>query len=629
MRLLLCSLLLLVLSPFLAFGQVPSYPDSLTKKANEIIISDDTEFFVESIQKSKLKRSYQAVILNSKAKEANKVVLYYSKFRKVKYAKVSTQNMSGKQRESWSLRDFDDYSTKGYSLASDSRAKYLEVLDNNYPYIINVEYEIDFSGSLFYPTWTPQAEKQAVVSASLTIASKEPNMFRYQSSNITPVSEIISPGQKVIWQVNNLSAYEYEYYSYQQKDYAPLVYSAPNRFQMDGVEGNLSSWEDFGKWISTLNQDRNDLTAEQLAEVRKLIPEGASVIEKVRIAYDYLQQNSRYVSIQLGLGGWQPFHASFVHEKKYGDCKALSFYTQSLLASLDVPSFYTLINAGSSASKTDENFPMSKFNHAILTVPTEKDTVWLECTSQTNPFGYLGAFTSDRKALMITPEGGKVIHTRSYKADENLQTTSVQIDVDDKGVGHAQVQRQYRGMEIENDDFDGANRLSEDERQKWFVDEHDWGQLELESLEVTAPTEGVIPVGEMNAEVKIRNAASSSSNRLFFKPFVFTNISWFNVKRSSRSAPLEIRYPFTQADTIQVAFPEQFFMESGNFDKKLESEFGSYEVTMTNDEGKLTFIRKCVINKGVYEPEMYDEFRTFIRGIQKSDNKKLVMLNKT
>ncbi len=626
MRTLLSVMNLLVI--FSAFGQIATYPDSLAEGANEVILSDDTRFFVESSKKSKLKRTYKTVILNSRAEEANQIKLFYNDFRRVKYANVRTRDMRGKEKETWRLKDFQDISTKGYSLASDSRVKFLEVIHNDYPYIIEVEYEIEYTGSLFYPTWIPQSEKQAVLNATLTIESAQPDMFRQQSFNTSP-NEVSGLGQKMQWVVKNRKAFEFERYSYRYADYTPVVYSAPNQFQMDGVEGDLSSWENFGQWINQLNSDRNDLLPGQLAAVKRLIPEGASVTEKARIVYDYLQKNSRYVSIQLGIGGWQPFPSSFVHEKKYGDCKALSFYTQSLLAAVEVPSFYTLINAGSSASRLSKDFPMSKFNHAILTVPTEQDTVWLECTSQTNPFGYLGMFTSDRDALMITPQGGKVIHTRSYDEGENLQSTKVKVTIDESGVGKVQVNRNYQGIEIENDGFDRANRLSEDKQRKWFIDEHDWGQMDLQTLEISVPSEGVVPEASMKASLSIRNMASSSSNRLFFKPFTFSNIAGYNMKSSSRNVPLEIRYPFTQVDTIQVDFPEQYFIESASFDKKIDSEFGAYEIKLINDEGKLTFIRKCVIRNGIYTPEEYGELRNFIRGIQKSDNKKLVMINKT
>ncbi|MBL0131544.1 MAG: hypothetical protein IPP43_10800 [Chitinophagaceae bacterium] len=103
-----------------------------------------------------------------------------------------------------------------------------------------------------------------------------------------------------------------------------------------------------------------------------------SVPEKIRILYNFLQSNTHYISIQLGIGGWRPFEASFVALKAYGDCKALSNYMFSLLKEAGIVSYYTLIKAGDGAADLVTDFRSRKFTHAIVCVPVEKDTIWLE-----------------------------------------------------------------------------------------------------------------------------------------------------------------------------------------------------------------------------------------------------------
>ena len=45
------------------------------------------------------------------------------------------------------------------------------------------------------------------------------------------------------------------------------------------------------------------------AEILKLIEGASTNLEKIEILYRYLQENTRYVSVQLGIGGWQTFDA--------------------------------------------------------------------------------------------------------------------------------------------------------------------------------------------------------------------------------------------------------------------------------------------------------------------------------
>ncbi|NJM26365.1 MAG: hypothetical protein HC859_13660, partial [Bacteroidia bacterium] len=105
------------------------------------------------------------------------------------------------------------------------------------------------------------------------------------------------------------------------------------------------------------------------------------------------------MSIQLGIGGWQPFEASVVDKNGYGDCKALSNYAVAMLKEAGIKGYYCLVQAGEEPAKLDPMFAENHFNHIIVAVPLKQDTVWLECTSQTNPYGYLGEFTGDRQAL--------------------------------------------------------------------------------------------------------------------------------------------------------------------------------------------------------------------------------------
>src|SRR4030095_3800912 len=136
-----------------------------------------------------------------------------------------------------------------------------------------------------------------------------------------------------------------------------------------------------------------------------LVKDAPSESEKIKRIYEYMQNNFRYVSIQLGIGGYRPFSATFTDQKKYGDCKGLSNYMKAALKSVGIKSHIAIINAQYNAEPVDPDFPANNFNHAILCVPG-KDTIWLECTSSSAEFGKLGTFTENRNALLVTENGG-------------------------------------------------------------------------------------------------------------------------------------------------------------------------------------------------------------------------------
>ena len=110
----------------------------------------------------------------------------------------------------------------------------------------------------------------------------------------------------------------------------------------------------------------------------------------------------QYISIKLGIGGWQPLTAKFVSEKGYGDCKALTNLMMALLKEAGIKSNYVLILAGADENDINTSFPASYFNHVICAVPMAADTVWLECTSQVKDPGYMVSFTGNMHSLILT-----------------------------------------------------------------------------------------------------------------------------------------------------------------------------------------------------------------------------------
>ena len=147
-----------------------------------------------------------------------------------------------------------------------------------------------------------------------------------------------------------------------------------------------------------------------------------------KIIYKFVQEKTRYISVQVDIGGWQPITANKVDEVSYGDCKGLTNYTKALLDVVGVKSHHVILYASNNRN-VDKNFTVLQGNHMILNIPNEGDDIWLECTSQTIPFGFLGDFTDDRDVLVITPEGGIIKRTPAYINDNNLQILKADINL--------------------------------------------------------------------------------------------------------------------------------------------------------------------------------------------------------
>ena len=132
-------------------------------------------------------------------------------------------------------------------------------------------------------------------------------------------------------------------------NFMPLVQVVPQKFTYYGIDGAFTDWTSLGKWIyDKLVADRQLLPQETIDHIKDITKDISDPKLKAKKIYEFMQQKTHYVSVQVGLGGYQPFLASDVDKQNYGDCKALVNYTQALLKAADITSWYCIVEAGSS-----------------------------------------------------------------------------------------------------------------------------------------------------------------------------------------------------------------------------------------------------------------------------------------
>ena len=101
--------------------------------------------------------------------------------------------------------------------------------------------------------------------------------------------------------------------------------------------------------------NKNQLSIATTTKIKDLVKDVTSPIEKAKIVYEYVQNKTRYISVQVDIGGWQPITANKVDEVSYGDCKGLTNYTKALLDVVGVKSHHVILYASNNRN-VDKNF---------------------------------------------------------------------------------------------------------------------------------------------------------------------------------------------------------------------------------------------------------------------------------
>ncbi|MFN8258462.1 MAG: DUF3857 domain-containing protein [Bacteroidales bacterium] len=601
-------------------------PEELKKNANYIFWENFREFEVIDIGRAVEKVRMAVCIVDQYSKAYNGIYAPYRKFEKISGFKAEIFDQYGNSVKKLKSSDIQDVSAvSDYSLFEDDRMLYAELIHGQYPYTLVFEYEKKVEGLLNYPIFYFQPRyNSGVVLSQLNLIVPNDFLFRYKEFNLTQPSKVklLNGKRMYTWQMENLKPFEEPEMTPPQVEFEQMVMLAPIQFGEGGYTGKMDNWENFGKWLWGLNINRNSLSEDRTKEILNLFKDVKDDREKVKILYKFMQNRTRFVSVQLGIGGYQPFAADFVDSKGYGDCKALVNYMSAILNVAGIKSYYTIINAGEGEEDIITEFPANQFNHVILCVPQPKDTIWLECTSQEQPFNFLGRFTDDRHALMVTENGGKLVKTPVYDKNQNLQSRKAVLKIGENGFAKGEVKTSFFGLQYEN--REGWNHHSPKEQKDALKEDYTLAGLEITNFsfhDLDTPNPCIIE----QLGVDINGFASITGKRMFMKLNAF-NESSYVPKNEERKLPFRLTYAFTDVDSVQIEIPAGYTVESMPQPIELNTKFGGYSIKVIQEGNKITYIRKYYTEKGIFQTQDYAAYYDFRKQLVKADKAKLVLV---
>lgn len=340
-----------------------------------------------------------------------------------------------------------------------------------------------------------------------------------------------------------------------------------------------------------------------------------------------MQDRTRYVSIQLGIGGWQPLDATFVHENGYGDCKALSNYMVALLKEAGITAYSTDILAGSFRLPFIEEFPSAHFNHVIVCVPQEQDTIWLECTDSSSPFGHLGSFTENRGALMITPEGGIVVHTPPTSAQQNIQKRIASVSLSARG--QAEVTTTLQNSNDRQDILSAAfHDTSPQDQERWIQRNIGIQNVSLKNFSIDGIQDHSLRL-TLIMNLTLPRFASASGDRIFFMPNLMERQTYIPPDVGHRLSPIRYSFPYMDIDSISYSLPKEYTIESSPAKTDLQSSFGEFHSqTIVRGDTAILYIRSQEIRTYSIPAQNYAEYKKFLSDIVKADKAQVVLVRK-
>ncbi|MDQ0594738.1 hypothetical protein QFZ37_003107 [Chryseobacterium ginsenosidimutans] len=601
-------------------------PENLKKNADAVIRKDFTIIQINKIDDIRYQFYTVTTVLNKDGDSDAQVYIPYEKGNSISDVKVNIYDESGKKIKSYSKSDFGDFANNNQgTFYSDNRVMALSYTPTQYPYTIEFSYQIGEENTVFLPDFVPfKATNISLEEAQMKIINKsgiELKTKTYPSKyNYTSVIESDNAGEKT-YTYKNVPAIDDAFLLPQPVKILPKVSFALTKFNLEGKQGSLTNWSDFGSWYyNSILQPVSLSTPAIKAEVAGLNLQGTTE-EKVKKLYQYMQTKTRYIFVALGIGGWQPMLPDEVQKKGYGDCKGLTNYMKTLLDEAGIPSYYSVINSGSSPVSFDKDFPKMGGNHVILMIPTEKGNIWLENTSQQIAFNHLSYSTTDRNVLSIRKNGIELIDTPVYTADQSKEKQSLKIKLNEDNSISGEGNFSYTGIQYDNNMVLAAMSPKEkNEAIKNLLDVLHFEKIEMKNFLNDKDN----AIAKFDLDFKANNYSKNAGSSMIFRAVPIYSNTIYKTDEN-RELPFELRQSFEDEYEISFAIPKNYKIDELPDNVAINSEFGIYKLNFVKNGEELKVSRAIKINKGLYPKEKYNDYVNFRKKTINIDNSKILI----
>ena len=594
---------------------VSSIPDDLRKDASAVIRYEENQFRQIDLNNAIEKRTKIITVLKEGGKALANVVVPQSRFHELRSFSGEIYLESGKLFKKIGKKDLRNTAYSEH-LASDDYYSFYFPSVPSYPYTVKYTYEVRWKNGLaYYPSFNPVPDFHCAVEKSVLRMQVPMEMsvrFKENELAAAPMRQQIEKDSVYTFVCEHIPAIAREPLCPPINELTPFVLAAPLNFCFDKVTGNMSTWQGVGLFLSKLQEGRTALQPETVASLQQMVANAKNDREKVHILYDYLQQKTRYVSIQLGIGGWQPLPAEQVDKTGFGDCKALSNYMKAILEAVGIRSEYAIVHTQKERMFPEFSTP-TQANHAILLVPLAQDSIWLECTSRDIPTGYLHGGIAGHDVLLVSD--GKSDLCKVGQVPDSLHTTTnvISMVIQADGTAISSIKSRYNNNQIEGN-LGFVLYKSENERMTDLAENLSFNKALISNIR-TSYQRSANPEVTISYDLQAEKHANTTGSRMFITLNPFRNQWSRNFSASSRTLPMRLPSVALQTDSILLEIPQGYVIESRPKPLSLQTEFGTFFSSIEEIDNRLIVVQRMHIPTGKYDADRYAEIKELFRQI--------------
>jgi hypothetical protein len=596
---------------------LPSQKDFPNSEAVVLLDEGQVQIFTDgALSFSTYDRHIITKIFNSRGHRLANVVVAYGNQNSVEEIEARTISPDGKITVLDPKNIFDVNLYPNFVFYSDQRAKIFTLPAVVDGCIIEYRYHITIRSQTYGSFWRFQTTIPVKISRfKLTKPAPWELDFRIYDINIKPDKKVLAAGQINVleWEARDLDAIETEVAM-------PALNELGARLALRPV--GVNSWQDISNWYNDLIKSQISIDEEIEQIVHELTTGLTEDKEKLRALFEWVRDQVRYVSVSIGIGGYQPHPVTEIMRNRYGDCKDMTTLLCSMANAAGLDVYQALISTRLNG-KPDTTLPSTAhFNHVIAYAPAlDSNGVWMDATEKTAAFGQLPWYDQGMPVLVVQPDGfGKIRETPKLDYSENRSKMVWQIQIESSGSAKIKGKTIAFGT-VANEMREELSQASQKEIKDWlnaYVEARARG-TNLLNFEI----QGLKPITyslEITYELESSHFARKVNNNLVILPGQITNFNLADYFQSNeRIQDIVLRFPSTKEVEIQVELPEGYSIIEHARTDSLISSYGRYSRKFSQADRGFSLVFRYELSQDLVPSIEYSDFKKFLEEIRIKD----------
>lgn len=406
----------------------------------------------------------------------------------------------------------------------------------------------------------------------------------------------------------------------------------------------FAGWADMGAWYTGLSEPRRVPDVKVTAKARELASAAADPLSRIAALARFVQKEIRYVSVQIGVGGFQPHFAADILKNRYGDCKDKATLLSALLAASGFDSHYLIVNTSRGVVTPDSPVSLYGFNHAILAVRLPEDVpdagldslirhprlgrlLVFDPTMPTTPLGRLPYYLQDNTALLVDGAGSELILLPRPAPESNALDRTGRLVLSGDGTLSGEIREKRQGAAADSLRYQ-MQAASEADRRKYLETflAQSLGAFTLQSFEF-----GDLENAGSDLLVSYRIIAPAYAKRagdyLVLRPRVVgtKTVDLVSRDKNPRRHPIDLETTLLARDEFTVELPRGYAIESIPSPVGLDAGFASYRSRSEAGDGSLVYRREYRLVEPLLPASRFDQALAFFLAVSAEEQQSLLL----